>query len=426
MDALKRAELAKQQGQSEADSGLSLEPTATPESGAAPTTLPELPKLEDLDAEFMAGAGNPAVQRQAPATGGAQPAGPSSRRGAQRAWTGDSTADAGTSREAVRNAFAVKGGAGNDRKAVLIVAALGLLAVGGVGAWFWLQFKPVQSLAAARPAAGQDLAVRQGVVAPPPAAVDTRPAAPAMSAAIPPAPPASARHESDEDEQLAAPRSVAPARATTRRTPHSPVLPQADAAIRVTTATQGIDPGVADGYRLLQAGNLNAAKAAYAGALRADPRNADALHGIAAISLREGRLDVAAAIYQQILEANPVDAAAQAGLMGLNGHGDPVAGESRMKSLLAAQGDLPAVNFALGNLYARQQRWNEAQQAYFKAVTADAGNPDYLFNLAVSLDQIQQPRLAAQYYGQALTAADNRPAAFDRAQASRRLRELQP
>lgn len=417
MDALKRAELAKQQGQSEADSGLSLESAATPEPGAAPTTLPELPKLEDLDDEFMAGAGSPAAQRQAPA------AGASSRRGAQRAWTGDATADAATGREAVRNAFAVKGGAGSDRKAVLIVAALGLLTVGGIGTWFWLQFKPVQGLAAARPPAGQDLAIRQGMVAPPPAAADTRPAAPA---AVPPATAASAAQESDEDEQLAAARSVAPARATTRRAPQSPVLPEADAAIRVTSATQGIDPGVAEGYRLLQAGNLNAAKAAYAGALRADPRNADALHGVAAIALREGRFDAAAAIYQQILEANPADAAAQAGLVGLSGQGDPVAGESRMKSLLAAQGDLPVVNFALGNLYARQQRWNDAQQAYFKAVTADAGNPDYLFNLAVSLDQIQQPRLAAQYYGQALAAADNRPAAFDRAQASRRLRELQP
>jgi len=410
MDALKRAELAKQQGQSETDSGLSLEATTTPESGTSPATLPELPKLEDLDEEFMAGAGNTTAQPAAAA-----------RRGAQQAWKGDSTADAKTDRAAVRNAFAVKDAAAGDRKVVLIVAALGLLVLGGIGAWFWLQFKPVQGLAAPRSPAGQDLAIRQGPVATPPAAADSRPAAPAVAA--PPTPAPSVRHESDEDEPVTAARSVAPFR---KAPPRAPVLPEAEAAIRVTSATQGVDPGVAEGYRLLQAGNLSAARTAYAGALRTDPRNADALHGIAAISLREGKTETAAAIYQQILEANPADAAAQAGLMGLNGQGDPVTGESRMKSLLAAQGDLPVVNFALGNLYARQQRWNDAQQAYFKAVTADAGNPDYLYNLAVSLDQIQQPKVAAQYYGQALTAADSRPAAFDRAQASRRLRELQP
>ena len=160
--------------------------------------------------------------------------------------------------------------------------------------------------------------------------------------------------------------------------------------------------------------------------LTTDPRNAEALHGIAAIALRQGKPAEAQAAFLRILEANPSDPAAQAGLIGLNGQIDPVAGESRMKSLLAAQGEMPVVSFALGNLYARQERWSEAQQAYFNAVTADAGNPDYLFNLAISLDQLHQPKLAAQYYGQALAAAESRPAAFNRVQAVRRVHELQP
>jgi uncharacterized protein HemY len=147
------------------------------------------------------------------------------------------------------------------------------------------------------------------------------------------------------------------------------------------------------------------------------------LHGLAAIALQQGHAEEAESAYRQILEANPADASAQAGLIGLSGQ-DPVAAESRLKSLLAAQGDQPAANFALGNLYARQQRWNEAQQAYFKAITGDASNPDYLFNLAVSLEQIHQPKLAAQYYSQALAAAEGKPAAFDVSIAARRLREL--
>lgn len=205
-------------------------------------------------------------------------------------------------------------------------------------------------------------------------------------------------------------------------------VPSVGVEARVNFAAPQVKPEstVAEAFEAFRMGNLTVARLAYEKLLQADPRNPDALHGLAAVALREGRADAAAVAYLRILEANPSDAAAHAGLVGLDARGDPLASESRIKSLLAAQPDVPVLNFALGNLYARQDRWDEAQQAYFKAVTEDGNNPDYLFNLAVSLDQLHQPRLAAQYYGRALLAAENRPAAFDRAQASNRLRQLQP
>ncbi|MBS1131516.1 MAG: hypothetical protein H6R16_2518, partial [Proteobacteria bacterium] len=67
----------------------------------------------------------------------------------------------------------------------------------------------------------------------------------------------------------------------------------------------------------------------------------------------------------------------------------------------------------------------EAQQVYFNAVAADGDNPDYLFNLAISLDHIRQNRLAAQHYRLALEASTKRPAAFDRNKVEKRLGELQ-
>ena len=88
--------------------------------------------------------------------------------------------------------------------------------------------------------------------------------------------------------------------------------------------------------------------------------------------------------------------------------------------------DTSELHFALGNLYARQNRWPEAQQVYFNAVAAEGDNPDYLFNLAVSLDHLRQPRLAGQHYRLALEAAGRRPAAFDRAGVEKRLAELEP
>jgi uncharacterized protein HemY len=94
--------------------------------------------------------------------------------------------------------------------------------------------------------------------------------------------------------------------------------------------------------------------------------------------------------------------------------------------MIASQPDQPFLHFALGNVYAGQSRWPEAQRAYFKAYSGDPENPDYLFNLAVSLDQLHQGKLAMQYYNQAMAAASQRPAGFDKGQAANRLRELQP
>jgi hypothetical protein len=51
-------------------------------------------------------------------------------------------------------------------------------------------------------------------------------------------------------------------------------------------------------------------------------------------------------------------------------------------------------------------------------------NPDYHFNLAVSLDALGQTAPAAQYYRAALTAAEVLPHAFDKAVAGQRLAVL--
>jgi uncharacterized protein HemY len=105
---------------------------------------------------------------------------------------------------------------------------------------------------------------------------------------------------------------------------------------------------------------------------------------------------------------------------------DPYTAESRLKSLLSSQPESAPLNFALGNLYSRQGRWAEAQQVYFNAVAAEGDNPDYLFNLAVSLDHLRQARLAAQHYRLALEASAKRPAGFSRDNVQKRLGELQP
>lgn len=194
--------------------------------------------------------------------------------------------------------------------------------------------------------------------------------------------------------------------------------------VRVGASPVRVNPGVMAAYQAFQGGDLAAARSAYEQVLKAEPRNSDALHGLAAIALREGRQDSAENYYLRALDADPKDNLAQAGLLDLKGHGDTEHPESRLKSLLASQPDSPFLNFSLGNYYARHGRWAEAQQAYFRAWVRDSANPDYLFNLAVSLDQLRQTGLALQYYEKALTAAGARAGTFDREQVATRIDEL--
>ena len=69
-------------------------------------------------------------------------------------------------------------------------------------------------------------------------------------------------------------------------------------------------------------------------------------------------------------------------------------------------------------------RWNEAQAAYFEAQRLETDSPDYAFNLAISLERIQQPHLALEYYQRALKLAQTKAAAFDVAVAKARIQQL--
>jgi tetratricopeptide (TPR) repeat protein len=196
--------------------------------------------------------------------------------------------------------------------------------------------------------------------------------------------------------------------------------------IRLTRTKPAPDENLVQAHAHIQKSDLDSARNSYEKALQHDPNNTDALLALAAIAQKQGRFDDADRLNQRAIIANPADPASQAAaLSGAAATADPMSTESRLKIVLSSQPESAPLNFALGNLYSRQGRWAEAQQAFFNAVAAEGDHPDYLFNLAVSLDHIRQPRLAAQHYRLALDAASKRPAAFDREQVQRRLNNLQ-
>src|SRR5262245_10688593 len=312
----------------------------------------------------------------------------------------------------------------------LTLCALGVVAA-GYGGYLWWQMRPQYGFAAPAQAASAPApaVVATAAPSPQPPAVAAAPAqvpqstqAPAAAVqVIPPIQPARPR----QPRQSVA--TVAPAAPRAETSPAGPApdpAPAGSSPIAVNARIMSVDPAVEQGYRAFQKNDLAAARESYQKALAREPNNRDALLGLAAIDVRSGQLEAAEARYLRVLEADPRDSQAVAALVSLRGRLDPVASESRLKSLIATQPDVAQLHFALGNQYGHQARWPEAQAAYFKAYSLDPENADFAFNLAVSLDQLRQKKPALEYYQRALALAEKRAASFDAGQARLRVQEL--
>ncbi len=167
-----------------------------------------------------------------------------------------------------------------------------------------------------------------------------------------------------------------------------------------------------EAYAAFERGNLTLAAMNYEKVLEKDPANRDALLGQAAIySLHNNNMQ-AIDNYQAILLENPKDILAMTSLITASSM-SPIESESRLKILQRESPNATYLHFALGNVVSAQNRWQEAQQYYFKAFQAEPDNPDYAYNLAVSLEQINKPDVAINYYAQALKNAQNMPPTFD-------------
>jgi len=179
------------------------------------------------------------------------------------------------------------------------------------------------------------------------------------------------------------------------------------------------------GYRAYQSGNMDDAELIYRQALTRAPRNRDALLGMAAVNVARQDVNKARTYYEKLLELNPRDDLALAGMAGLEQQPSQAGADiSRIKLMLTDRPDSAHLNFTLGNLYAGQSRWAEAQQAYFDAVRLDQKNPDYIFNLAVSLEHLGQKQAALRFYSQALTLSQERRSHFNQSLAMSRVQAL--
>ncbi|HSH54519.1 MAG TPA: hypothetical protein VK967_05765 [Methylotenera sp.] len=191
-------------------------------------------------------------------------------------------------------------------------------------------------------------------------------------------------------------------------------------------ASSGVDPTLLAAYQAFNRGEYALAQQQYRQVLQRDVRNIDALLGMAAIAQRQGRDADAAGWFQKVLEIEPRNTIAQSAMMNTQNSSDIVGTESRIKSMLVQQPEGANLHAALGNLYAEQNRWALAQDAYFNASRFAPNNADYAFNLAISLDQLGKSNLALKQYQRALDLLNQSGASSpDRVLLEARIQALQ-
>ncbi len=182
---------------------------------------------------------------------------------------------------------------------------------------------------------------------------------------------------------------------------------------------------VTDAYNRLQAGDVAQADQFYRQALAESPNQRDALLGLAATAAALGQYDEAISLYQRRLVADPDDTYAQAGMFGLVRDAASRSNVTQeIERLLTEFPESAQLHFAKGIGLTQKQDWQNAQTSFYDAYRLDSGNPDFAFNLAISLDHLNQPSLARVYYERALTLSNTRTSNFDRSAATQRVAEI--
>lgn len=245
------------------------------------------------------------------------------------------------------------------------------------------------------------------------ASTDGPDVAPALVSAAPP--PRQATHTDPQPQR-------ARAAATRRASSPTPALPHTPASQPAATGQAILDTAHAAYLR----GDLAQARSLLLQARQQSPLNTDIHLTLGMTALRSADPRLAEQHFRYALEIDPEHAHARSQLVLLHAAADPRGAETRLRQLITEQPESAEALFALGSLLAGQARWPEAQQAFFKAHVLDGGKPDTLYNLAVSLDHLQQPAQARHYYQLAVSRSQGRAVAFAPEAARQRASELTP
>ena len=443
MDALRRAEAEKKHAAARA-SGLVIEPEATTgELRLEPLdTSIERPTRALADDTLYDQQAAP-TRQQLPRAGTARDASPTE---VELDASPFLTAPVGPGSAAqptivtAQTVFEATRGGGLPRALIGVIVLTVLIAAGltAVGIYAYRQTPQTRSIPSPRVAAQLEPAAVPAAVpvpavpaiapavveAPAPAVLPDTPAAaapaPTTAPVIEPAPVSMAPAAPAEVPAVAAPLQRSPVATI----PKDAEIVRGEVRIAKRAAGSAAPDAVTRAYGAFQLGQIATAQRLYQEALARDPERIDARLGLAAIAMRDGRLPEAHRHYREVLKREPRHPVASAALFMIEGGNGNDITEARLKLLADNDADSPYLRFALGNLYARQRRWADAQEAYFGAFSRAPANADYAYNLAVSLDQLGQRAAALGYYRKALELKQAGSAAFDAARATARVAAL--
>jgi len=161
-----------------------------------------------------------------------------------------------------------------------------------------------------------------------------------------------------------------------------------------------------------QQGNGAAAEQQYQEWIHKNPHDVEGRIALGQFYATQQRAEEALQQFGRALELEPKNATAIANLTSLQKQADPIQRQRIFARLLndSADNDLPYLHFLYANSLAETAQWESAQKEYFRTLQLDSTNADYAFNLAVSLEHLNQIPAARDFYQRAITLAADKPA----------------
>lgn len=189
--------------------------------------------------------------------------------------------------------------------------------------------------------------------------------------------------------------------------------------------TQSTAALLSDAYQAWQHGQVVQAEQIYRQILEKQPQQRDALLGMLAVSQINGSsADIIRSYAERLHQYYPADREVRLAINAIM----PSSASDRLDEttlkLSQQQGDTAEASYQLGLVYAEQQRWTEAQAAFFEAVQRAPKQADYRLNLAISYDHLGKGQLALEHYQAALSTA-NQSYSIDQAAIEQRIAYLQ-
>jgi predicted Zn-dependent protease len=196
-------------------------------------------------------------------------------------------------------------------------------------------------------------------------------------------------------------------------------------SVHKTNKTDPVGEKLDAAWQAYEGGQYSEAELLYKNVLNIEENNRDALLGLGAIAVIEKNNQMARDIYLSLLKLDPRDPIATAAMASLQSDESSLkSDEEYMLAMQQKNPDAPHLNFALGNIYAQQDKWKSAQQYYFNAWQNDIENADYIYNLAVSMDQLNKSQQAISFYKDSLLKSANKQVSFSREAVQKRINEL--